>query len=119
LINWFAGGPSFYRRRRHPTELRVGDAIDAWRVIALEPERRLTLLMEMRGPGSGVLEFEIHERQDHRVLQATAYWHPAGPAGLIYWYSLLPVHAFLFRGMTAAIAKRAEKKEGEAVNVST
>jgi uncharacterized protein YbjT (DUF2867 family) len=118
LINWFAGGPSFYRRRRHPRELRVGDVVDAWRVIAAEPDRRLTLLMEMRGPGSGVLEFEIDEEGEHRVLRATAYWHPAGPAGLIYWYSLLPVHAFLFRGMTSAIAKRAERNEGEATCVS-
>jgi uncharacterized protein YbjT (DUF2867 family) len=119
LINWFAGGPSFYRRRRHPRELRVGDVIDAWRVIAAEPDRRLTLLMEMRGPGSGVLEFEIEDEGEHRVLRATAYWHPAGPAGLIYWYSLLPVHAFLFRGMTSAIAKRAEKKQEEAMGVSS
>ena len=118
LINWFAGGPSFYRRRRHPRELRVGDVVDAWRVIAAEPDRRLTLLMEMRGPGSGVLEFEIDEEGERRVLRATAYWHPAGPAGLIYWYSLLPVHAFLFRGMTSAIAKRAERKEDEATCVS-
>ena len=118
LINWFAGGPSFYRRRRHPSELRVGDVVDAWRVIAAEPDRRLTLLMEMRGPGSGVLEFEIDDEGDDRVLRATAYWHPAGPAGLIYWYSLLPVHAFLFRGMTSAIARRAEKKEQEAISVS-
>jgi uncharacterized protein YbjT (DUF2867 family) len=110
LINWFAGGPSFSRRRRHPTDLRVGDVIDAWRVIAAEPGRRLTLLMEMRGPGSGVLEFVIRDKRGHRTLSATAYWHPAGPAGLIYWYSLLPVHAFLFRGLTAAIAKRAEKQ---------
>jgi uncharacterized protein YbjT (DUF2867 family) len=119
LINWFAGGPSFYRRRRHPSELRVGDVVDAWRVIAAEPAKRLTLLMEMRGPGSGVLEFEIEDRGDHRVLRATAYWHPAGPAGLIYWYSLLPVHAFLFRGMTAAIAKRAEKNDGATVKASS
>ena len=98
LINWFAGGPSFYRRRRHPSELRVGDVVDAWRVV---------------------LEFEIDDLGDHRALRATAYWHPAGPAGLIYWYLLLPVHAFLFRGMTAAIAKRAEKKETEPVDVST
>ena len=118
LINWFAGGPSFYRRRRHPRELGVGDVVDAWRVIAAEPDRRLTLLMEMRGPGSGVLEFEIDEEGERRVLRATAYWHPAGPAGLIYWYSLLPVHAFLFRGMTSAIAKRAERNEGEATCVS-
>ena len=119
LVNWFAGGPSFYRRRRHPKELRVGDTVDAWRVIAAEPGKRLTLLMEMRGPGSGVLEFEIEDQGDRRVLRATAYWHPAGPAGLIYWYSLLPVHAFLFRGMTAAIAKRAEKKEGEPVQAGS
>ncbi|MGI9249512.1 MAG: DUF2867 domain-containing protein [Woeseiaceae bacterium] len=112
LINWFAGGPSFSRRRRHPTDLRVGDVIDAWRVIAIEPQRRLTLLMEMRGPGSGVLEFEIHDRREYRRVTATAYWHPAGPPGLLYWYALLPVHAFLFRGLTAAIAKRAEKKGG-------
>jgi len=30
----------------------------------------------------------------------------------------LPVHAFLFRGMTSAIAKRAERKEDEATCVS-
>lgn len=119
LINWFAGGPSFYRRRRHPRELRVGDVVDAWRVIAVESHRRLTLLMEMRGPGSGVLEFEIDEQGNHRILRATAYWHPAGPAGLIYWYSLLPVHAVLFRGMTSAIAKRAERKEAAAMSASS
>lgn len=108
LINWFAGGPSFSRRRRHPTDLRVGDVIDAWRVIAAEPDKQLTLLMEMRGPGSGVLEFFIRDKGDFRILTTTAYWHPAGPAGLLYWYALLPVHAFLFRGLTAAVAKRAE-----------
>lgn len=119
LINWFAGGPSFSRRRRHPTDVRVGDVIDAWRVIAAKPEKQLTLLMEMRGPGSGVLEFVINDKGDHRTLSAIAYWHPAGPAGLIYWYSLLPVHAFLFRGLTAAIAKRAEKNDRFAIGVST
>ena len=117
LINWFAGGPSFSRRRRHPTDLRVGDVIDAWRVIAAEPGKRLTLLMEMRGPGSGVLEFVIREKGSHRTLSATAYWHPAGPAGLIYWYSLLPVHAFLFRGLTTAIAKRAKKQDKSVIEV--
>ncbi len=115
LINWFAGGPSFSRRRRHPTDLRVGDVIDAWRVIAAVPGKRLTLLMEMRGPGSGVLEFVIRDWKDHRKLSATAYWHPAGPAGLVYWYALLPAHAFLFRGLTAAIAKRAEDKQSPQV----
>jgi hypothetical protein len=112
MIDWFAGGPSFGRRRRHPTDVRVGDVIDAWRVIAVEPERRLTLLMEMRGPGSGVLEFVIGDDGEYRTLNVTGYWHPAGPAGLIYWYILLPAHGFAFRGLTIAIAHRAEKFDG-------
>jgi uncharacterized protein YbjT (DUF2867 family) len=112
LIDWFAGGPSFGRRRRHPTEVRVGDVIDAWRVIAAEPGRRLTLLMEMRGPGSGVLEFVIRDKGDYRTLRIDGYWHPAGPAGLLYWYILLPAHGFTYRGLTAAIAHRAEKYDG-------
>lgn len=109
LIDWFAGGPSFGRRRRHPTEVRVGDVIDAWRVIGVVPEKRLTLLMEMRGPGSGVLEFVIDDKGDHRRLSITGYWHPAGPLGLIYWYLLLPAHGLTYRGITIAIAHRAER----------
>lgn len=117
LIDWLAGGPSF-SRRRHPTDVRVGDLIDAWRVIAAEPGKRLTLLMEMRGPGAGVLEFAITDQGAFRTLSATAYWHPAGPAGLVYWYALLPAHAFLFRGLTAAIARRAEQLEATGKPVS-
>ena len=57
--NWVAGSPSFRRTRRHPAELRVGDVVDSWRVIALEPGRRLTLLMEMKAPGAGVQELVV------------------------------------------------------------
>jgi len=108
-IDWLLGGPSFRRERRHPTELRVGDVVDCWRVIALEPGRRLTLLMEMKAPGAGVLEFVVDpvaEGTGSR-LSVTAYWHPAGVAGLLHWYLRAPLHAFLFRGMARAIMKRA------------
>jgi len=110
-VDWLLGGPSFRRDRRHPTELRVGDVFDCWRVIAVEPGRRLTLLMEMKAPGSGVLEFVVkpHEGTGTSSVTATAYWHPAGVAGLIYWYLAVPVHAFLFRGMTRAIVRRASR----------
>jgi len=111
-MDWCLGGPSFRRRRRHPDKLRVGDVVDAWRVIALEPDRRLTLLMEMKALGAGVLEFEIENRGDRRVVRATAYWHPAGVFGLLYWYALLPAHAFLFAGLTRSLARRAERLEG-------
>ena len=107
-VDWLLGGPSFRRRRRHPTELRVGDVVDSWRVIALEPGRRLTLMMEMKGPGAGVLEFVIAPLPDSRSsVTATAYWHPAGLAGLLYWYALVPAHLFLFQGLTRAIVRRA------------
>ena len=65
-IDWLLGGPSFRRTRRHPTELRVGDVVDSWRVIALEPGRRLTLLMEMKAPGAGVLEFVVQPQGTRR-----------------------------------------------------
>lgn len=106
-LDWIVGGPSFRRARRHPADLRVGDVVDSWRVIAIQPGRRLTLLMEMRTPGGGVLEFEIAGEGDRRRLFVTAYWHPAGVLGLLYWYSLVPAHAVLFKGTTATIVTRA------------
>jgi len=108
-LDWLVGGPSFRRSRRHPTELRVGDVVDSWRVIALEPGRRLTLLMEMKAPGAGVQELVVTPAADGSgsSVTATAYWHPAGVAGLAYWYSLVPAHLFIFRGLTRAIMRRA------------
>jgi len=103
------GGSGARHGRRHPAELRVGDILDAWRVIAMEPRRRLTLMMEMKAPGAGVLEFEVKAEGGGRTrVTATAYWHPAGVWGLLYWYALVPVHLLIFRGMTRAIARRAE-----------
>jgi hypothetical protein len=107
-MDWVLGGPSLRRRRRHPTELRVGDVIDAWRVIAVQPEQRLTLLMEMRAPGTGVLEFSINDLGEDRRIRIHAYWHPAGVWGLLYWYITLPIHSMLFKGTAKAIARRAQ-----------
>ncbi len=109
FIDWCLGGTAMRRRRRHPTKLRVGDVFDGWRVIGLTPRERLTLLMEMRAPGAGVLEFEIVSRGVGNRIRATAYWHPAGVWGLLYWYALWPFHSFLFAGLTKAIARRAEE----------
>jgi len=109
-IDWCVGGPSYRRGRRHPVEVRIGDVIDSWRVIALEPERRMTLLMEMKAPGAGVLEFEIKDLGERRRISATAYWHPAGVWGLLYWYPLLPAHTYLFPGLVRDIAARAQAR---------
>ncbi len=107
--DWLIGGPSFRRRRRHPDELRVGDVVDAWRVIALQPQRKLTLLLEMKLPGAGVLEFEIVPRDGMHEVHATAYFHPAGVWGLLYWYPLVPFNLWIFKAMTREIVRRAEQ----------
>lgn len=109
-IDWAVGGPGLTKGRRHPTELRVGDTIDYWTVMALEPERRLTLDFGMRCPGAGVLEFEIEPLDaEHTRVTVTAYWHPQGAWGLAYWWVLVPAHLFIFKGMTREIARRAER----------
>jgi uncharacterized protein YbjT (DUF2867 family)/uncharacterized protein YndB with AHSA1/START domain len=108
-LDWAAGGAGLSRGRRHPTDLRLGDMIDYWTVLGIHPPRRLTLHFGMRAPGTGVLEFDIEPCGDGTTrITETAYWHPAGFWGLVYWYVLVPFHLFLFAGMTKAMAGRAE-----------
>ncbi len=110
LMDWVVGGPGLARSRRHPSELRVGDKVDSWTILGVEPERRLTLKFGMKAPGAGVLEFELSPRPDGGTrLKATGYWHPAGVWGLLYWYSLEPAHRIIFSGLTAEICRRAER----------
>ena len=107
-IDWLVGGPSCRRQRRHPTELRLGDVVDSWRVIGLEPDRRLTLAMEMKAPGTGVLEFVVTPTAEGgSSVTATAYWQPDGVLGWLYWIVLVPAHLFIFDGLTRAIQRRA------------
>ena len=109
LIDRVVGGPGMRRGRRHPSEVRPGDIIDWWRVVAVEPERRLTLMAEMRAPGSAVLELETEPRPDGgSTITATAYFYPAGVWGLLYWFALLPVHRRIFRALTIGLAAAAE-----------
>jgi uncharacterized protein YbjT (DUF2867 family) len=113
VMDWLLGGSGMTRGRRHPTELRIGDRIDYWTVLALEPQRRLTLHFGMRAPGSGVLEFEVEPQRAPDAapgtrLTITAYWHPRGVWGLLYWYALAPAHLFIFRRMARAMLARAQ-----------
>jgi hypothetical protein len=107
-MDWLLGGPSFRRGRRASDALRAGDVVDAWRVLAVEPGHRLTLLMEMKTPGSGVLEFDLRPEGERTRVVATSYFHPAGFWGLLYWYLLWPFHLLIFAGMGRAIGRRAQ-----------
>jgi hypothetical protein len=107
-MDWLVGGPGLSKGRRHPTELRVGDRVDYWTVLGMEPEQLLSLYFGMKAPGAGVLELELEPVDaEHTRITITAYWHPAGVWGLSYWYVLVPAHLFIFKGMCRAIAKRA------------
>jgi len=114
LMDWLVGGAGFSRGRRDPDDLRLGDVIDYWTVLGMEPERHLTLHFGMKAPGSGILEFDLKPLEDGGTdITITAYWHPRGVWGLLYWYTLVPAHLFLFRGWTRAIARRAEAAAGQ------
>lgn len=103
------GGVGLRRGRRHPQDLRTGDALDFWRVEDLEVNRFLRLRAEMKLPGNAWLLFQVRRvRDSHTLLEQTAVFSPKGLAGLLYWYSLYPFHAWIFKGLIKAIARRAE-----------
>ena len=103
------GGVGLRRGRRLPTSLRVGDALDFWRVEALEPDRLLRLRAEMKLPGSAWLQFEVLPQARGTLLVQTAYFVPRGLAGLAYWYLLYPAHRVVFSGMIAGLAAEASR----------
>jgi uncharacterized protein YbjT (DUF2867 family) len=109
FMDWCVGGAGFSRGRRDSEDLRLGDVVDYWTVIGIEPQRHLTLHFGMKAPGSGILEFDLRPLEGGGTdLKVTAYWHPRGVWGLLYWYTLVPAHLFLFKGWTREIARRAE-----------
>jgi Protein of unknown function (DUF2867) len=112
------GGPGIRRGRRYSNELRVGDFLDFWRVEALIPNRLLRLRAEMKVPGKAWLEFEIIPKAESgiRILQ-TAYFEPAGLPGLLYWYTLYPIHVAIFQGMITATAKKAESLAHSSIQI--
>ena len=89
--------------------MRVGEALDFWRVEAMQPGRLLRLRAEMRLPGAAWLELEAIPLQHSQTrLVQTAIFTPKGILGLLYWYVLYPFHALLFSGLVRRIAWCAE-----------
>jgi uncharacterized protein YbjT (DUF2867 family) len=104
-IDRLLGGSGLRRGRRHPREIRPGDALDFFRVLEVEPPRRLLLLAEMKLPGEATLEFRLTGRPDGQTeLTQTARFLPRGLGGLAYWYLLYPFHRGIYPGMLKAIA---------------
>lgn len=109
MLDILVGGVGARRGRRDPDTLRVGDAVDFWRVEAYEPDHRLLLRAEMRLPGRAWLEFTVERDGDGSTINQVAVFDPVGLFGLAYWYSVFFLHDFVFSGMLRAIARRAER----------
>ena len=115
------GGIGLARGRRSRDRLAVGDALDFWRVEALDPGRMLRLRAEMKVPGLAWLELTASadgERGGSRYDQRAVFF-PRGLAGRLYWLAVLPFHGFIFAGMARRITATAEAAVVEPAASST
>lgn len=105
-IDRLIGGPGLSRGRRDPQQVQPGDALDFWRVIAVEKGHRLKLVAEMKVPGEAVLELVLTECADgSSEIRQYARFKPRGLFGLLYWYAVVPFHNLVFSGMLRGIAR--------------
>ena len=107
MLDRLVGGVGMRLGRRAPTELRVGDALDFWRVEEVKRPGLLRLRAEMRVPGRAWLQYEVTDTPRGSRLVQTAFFEPKGLPGLVYWYLLYPVHGLIFRGTVRVLADRA------------
>lgn len=102
FIDKLYGGVGSRRGRTHRHEIHTGDALDFWRVLyANKEEGKLVLFAEMKLPGEAWLEFKII----NNTLYQAATFRPRGIWGKLYWYSVLPFHGFIFKGMLEKLIK--------------
>ncbi len=106
LIDKLFGGYGINRGRRDPDDLRVGDALDWWKVIDIIPNRRLLLYSQMKNPGEAWLEFLIEKNS----LKLTAYFNPKGLLGILYWRLTQPFHYLVFNDLIKNIVREATNK---------
>jgi len=107
-LDRLVGGVGLRRGRRDRHRLRVGEALDWWRVEEIEPGSLLRLRAEMRVPGRAWLEMSAVAAPDGgSVYRQRAVFLPRGLAGHVYWASVVPFHGIVFSGMARNIAARA------------
>jgi uncharacterized protein YbjT (DUF2867 family) len=120
LMDSMIGGVGFRRGRRHPDDLRAGDALDFWRVEAIEEAQLLRLRAEMKMPGRAWLQFKVELLEDNQTrLSQTAFFAPKGLFGLLYWYGLYPIHSWIFSSLIKRLGERSEQNAAQdsAVNL--
>ena len=110
VMDRMLGGVGLQRGRRSRLTVRLGDAIDFWRVEAVEPGRLLRLRAEMRVPGDAWLELSVDPTHDGgATYRQRAVFFPRGLGGRLYWLSMLPFHGLIFAGMVNEIIADSER----------
>jgi uncharacterized protein YbjT (DUF2867 family) len=107
IMDKLAGGYGLNRGRRLNQELRVGDALDFWKVVDIKPGKRLLLYAQMKLPGQGWLEFDVHS---DRLVQ-TAHFLPRGVMGRLYWYLVMPLHYFALNDLARTVVRNSTRSE--------
>ena len=106
ILDLVVGGVGMRRGRPESGELRTGDTLDFWRVESFDRPRRIRLLAEMKIPGRAWLELAVEPDGEASIMRQTAIFDPIGISGRLYWYSVYPLHALVFRAMIKSMAKR-------------
>jgi Protein of unknown function (DUF2867). len=107
VLDQIIGGVGLRRGRRDPKRLRVGDAVDFWRVEEIDPGRLLRLRAEMRLPGLAWLELGLRRAGGRTIYQQRAIFHPRGLIGHLYWWAISPLHGLIFGRMPRNVAEAA------------
>jgi len=100
VLDKMFGGVGLRRGRRDPDHLIEGDALDFWRVEALERGKLLRLRAEMKMPGLAWLEWALEPLAGGgtKVTQRAIY-APRGLLGHAYWWAVWPMHGLVFPSM--------------------
>lgn len=109
FVDRVLGGVGMQRGRRSREHLRVGDAVDVWRVEHVETERVLRLRAEMKVPGQAWLELGVEPRPSGSEYWQRAVFFPRGLSGRLYWLAMLPFHGLIFNRMKNRIVAEAER----------
>jgi len=111
VIDRILGGRGLDLARKPANELKTGDMLDFWRLLKVEPPRRLQLLSEMKAPGDALLDFTILPLGEKSCeLQLTSRFLPRGLAGMLYWYGFFLFHHLIFRGMLRGLLRAARSR---------
>jgi hypothetical protein len=106
-IDKMLGGIGMRKGRRHPTELKIGDPVDFWRVEDLEPGKKILLRAEMNLWGQGWMEYLVEPLSPGRSrLTQTMRYYPRGLWGFLYWKLTYPMHMIIFKNMAKAIVAK-------------